>query len=106
MLRFHVYILKCADRSYYVGVTTDLEGRIAQHQRGLRRDAYTFRRRPVELVWSESFPTERQARECERQIKGWKRAKKQALAAGGVGWVHQVTVRDRRQRNRRRGPAA
>jgi predicted GIY-YIG superfamily endonuclease len=84
MLRFFVYMLRCADRSYYVGVTTDLKSRVAQHQQGYLGDAYTFRRRPVHLVWSESFPTEWQARERERQLKGWRRSKKEALIPGGV----------------------
>ena len=98
MPRFFVYILECADCTYYVGLTTNLEVRVAQHQRGFMSDAYTFWRRPVHLRWSESFPTEGEARECERQIKGWSRAKKEALIGGGVTEVHGLMRRARRRK--------
>jgi putative endonuclease len=78
-----VYILHCADNSYYVGVATDddLWKRIAEHETGARR-GYTFTRRPVRLVWSEHFDRITDAIAVERQIKGWSRAKKEALIKG------------------------
>ena len=76
-----VYILRCSDRSYYVGSTrTTLEVRVGQHQLGLG-DGYTARRRPVELVFSEWFDRITDAIAAERQVKGWRRAKKEALIA-------------------------
>jgi predicted GIY-YIG superfamily endonuclease len=78
---FSVYMLRCADGSYYVGHTNDLEARIAAHARGLI-PGYTLRRRPVQLVWNEQFDARREAFERERQVKGWSRAKKEALIAG------------------------
>jgi len=77
-----LYILLCADGSYYVGTTrTDLEVRVAQHQTG-HFGGYTATRRPVVLVYSDYFERIVDAIAAERQIKGWSRAKKQALIAG------------------------
>jgi len=75
---FYVYILRCADGSYYVGHTEDLEKRIAEHYSGLV-PGYTHNRRPVRLVFADAFPSREQALERERQVKGWSRAKKEAL---------------------------
>ena len=79
---FSVYILRCADGSYYTGMTENLERRLAQHQAGTFEDGYTASRRPVELLWSEAFATHDDAFRRERQIKGWSRAKKEALMRG------------------------
>jgi putative endonuclease len=75
-----VYLLRCADGSFYVGSATGagLTPRIAQHQAG-SFEGYTSLRRPVELVWSEYFDRITDAIAGERQIKGWSRAKKVAL---------------------------
>jgi predicted GIY-YIG superfamily endonuclease len=77
-----VYILECSDESYYVGSTRDtLEARVAQHNGG-HFGGYTADRRPVTLVWSREFERKTDAIAAERKLKGWSRAKKQALAAG------------------------
>jgi putative endonuclease len=77
-----VYILRCADGSYYVGVTrTSLEARIAQHEAG-EFDGYTARRRPVALAFHQQFDRVTDAIAAERQLKGWTRAKKEALIRG------------------------
>ena len=76
-----VYILKCADGSYYTGSTNDLALRLAQHQAG-EGGVYTRSRLPVELVFGQEFPSEHQAFLRERQVKGWSRAKKEALIRG------------------------
>ncbi|WP_461789631.1 GIY-YIG nuclease family protein [Pedobacter sp.] len=78
---YFVYILECADNSYYVGVTNDLETRIEQHNSGYNVKAYTFTRRPVVLKYYQRFTLIEQAIEFEKQIKGWSRKKKQALFA-------------------------
>ena len=77
-MAFYVYILRCADGSYYPGQTYSLESRIATHQRG-EVPGYTRMRRPVQLVYAEGFYSRREALASERQIKGWRRAKKEAL---------------------------
>ena len=66
-MAFWVYILRCADDSYYVGHTENLELRVAQHQSG-DLGGYTKPRRPVRLVYSEKFSTRDDAFAAERQI--------------------------------------
>lgn len=80
-MSFWVYILRCSDGSYYTGHTDDLERRIGQHQHG-EVAGYTHDRRPVELVFSESFTDRIDALEREQQIKDWSRKKKEALIKG------------------------
>src|SRR5438445_13192371 len=78
---FYVYILRCRDASYYVGHTDNLEARIADHNGG-QFSAYTRKRRPVLLGFSQDFRTREEALARERQLQGWSRAKKEALVAG------------------------
>jgi predicted GIY-YIG superfamily endonuclease len=80
-MSFWVYILKCADSSYYTGHTDDLEKRLAEHQSGEMR-GYTLNRRPIRLLFSQDFSTREEALESEQQIKGWSRKKKEALIRG------------------------
>lgn len=77
-MTFWTYMLHCADRSFYVGHTDNLDQRIGQHDQG-QIAGYTQTRLPVKLVWSQGFGTRMEALEAERQIKGWSRAKKLAL---------------------------
>ncbi|MCW5693756.1 MAG: GIY-YIG nuclease family protein [Pseudolabrys sp.] len=89
-----VYMLRCADNSYYVGSATgeDLSKRIAEHQSGAY-PGYTYSRRPITLVWSEHFEKITDAITAERQIKGWSRAKKEALARGDWPSVRSLARR-------------
>ena len=80
-MAFWVYILKCSDGSYYTGHTENIELRISQHQQG-DIAGYTSTRLPVELVFSQTFPTRLEAIASECQIKGWSRAKKEAMIRG------------------------
>lgn len=75
---FFTYILRCGDGSYFVGHGENLEGEVAAHQTGTV-PGYTRQRQPVELVWSEDFATRDNALAVDKQIKGWSRAKKEAL---------------------------
>ncbi|GAA5133722.1 hypothetical protein GCM10023339_69740 [Alloalcanivorax gelatiniphagus] len=77
----HVYILRCADDSFYVGSTWDLERRVSEHNLGLGA-AYTRRRTPVELVWAAAYDRVDEAYAMEKRIQGWSRAKRQALVDG------------------------
>ncbi len=79
MKRMFVYILLCNDNSYYTGVTNDLERRFAEHQQGINKKSYTHSRRPVKLIFVKEFPDPNQAIAFEKQVKGWSRAKKEAL---------------------------
>jgi putative endonuclease len=89
-----VYMLRCSDASYYIGSATgdDLTPRIAQHETGAFQ-GYTWSRRPVHLVWSEHFEVITDAIAVERQLKGWSRAKKEALISGNWKSVRQLAKR-------------
>ncbi|MFZ5882559.1 MAG: GIY-YIG nuclease family protein [Chloroflexota bacterium] len=76
-----MYILKCADGSYYVGSTKNLERRMEQHQSG-KGARYTSRRLPVELVYSEEYDRVADAYYREKQVQNWSRAKREALING------------------------
>ena len=76
---YYVYILSCIDKSLYVGITSDIERRIIEHNAGKYPDAYTHSRRPVTLVFYQDFTDPNQAIDFEKKIKKWSREKKQAL---------------------------
>ena len=88
-MAFWVYILKCADDSYYTGHTDNLEKRIGEHQAG-QIPGYTHDRRPVTLVFSQDFPTREEALASEMQIKGWSRRKKEAMMRGDWAEVSRL----------------
>jgi len=75
-------ILRCSDGCYYTGITRrSVEERVSEHAPGLH-ESYTFTRRPVTLVHSESYEPIYEAIAAERRIKGWSRAKKEAYIVG------------------------
>ncbi|MFA6282645.1 MAG: GIY-YIG nuclease family protein [Desulfurivibrionaceae bacterium] len=93
---FWVYILRCADGSYYTGHTDNLGKRLGQHQAG-ECEGYTATRLPVELAWSQGFVTREEALSAERQIKGWSRQKKEAMMRGDWRGVARLA----RKKNRK-----
>jgi len=76
-----VYILKCYDGTYYVGITNDLEKRLKAHQKG-KAARYTARRLPVRLCYSMEGYSQSEARKEEIKIKDWRRDKKEKLIKG------------------------
>lgn len=94
MAEYFVYILRCADDSYYTGLTTDLASRVSQHELGLDTYTYTYTRRPVKLVWAQAFPTHDEGFQRERQIKGWRRSKKEALIRGDFDAIHDIVRKE------------
>ena len=89
----HVYMLRCADGSYYVGsARLGLDRRVSEHNHGTF-GGYTSRRLPVELVWAEHFLDITDAIAVERQIKGWSRAKKEALIRGDFTLIRNLSKR-------------
>ena len=82
MKYFIVYMLRCVDGTYYIGITNDLERRVAEHEWGRDRSCYTFMRRPVTCVWSQAFTEVLDALQCEKKLKGWSHNKKSALVRG------------------------
>ena len=93
---FWVYLLKCADQSYYTGHTDNLENRLMQHHYKMYPTCFTATRLPVQLVFSQEFATRGEALTSERQIKGWSRKKKEALIKGD--WETLSVCAKRRQR--------
>jgi putative endonuclease len=79
-----VYILLCTDDSYYVGVTNNIERRLLEHETVYNPESYTAQRLPVKLVYQELVHGPLTAHKRERQIKGWTRAKKEALIIGNL----------------------
>jgi putative endonuclease len=100
-----MYILRCADGSYYVGSTTDLERRVAQHQRGEGAN-HTRKHGPVELVYSEWYPRVDQAFYREKQVQGWSRKKKEALIKGEPGMLPELAKAYRDVRGQGTGPSS
>ncbi len=90
---FFTYILRCSDRSYYVGHTDELERRLAEHETGATC-GYTAARRPVQLVWFQEFLTREEAKAAEAQIKKWSRRKKEALIEGRMEKLRAAARKD------------
>ena len=99
---YAIYILKCSDGTYYTGLTKELEARIQDHQVGVRSDAYTFNRRPVELVWSIVTESYQEAFQWAHRIKGWSRRKKEALIRGDIDGIHEIVKSERQKREKNR----
>lgn len=79
IFNYFVYIVKCSDNSYYTGVTNNVERRVYEHNTSHDVSTYTHDKRPVTLVFHESFKDVNQAIAFEKQVKGWTRKKKEAL---------------------------
>ena len=78
----YCYMVQCADDSYYVGSTWNLELRVWQHNSPDQGALYTRRRRPVKLVWSAEFDSMIDAFAFEKRVQGWSRKKREALIRG------------------------
>lgn len=86
----YTYILRCGNGEFYVGSTNDLQQRLHQHQTG-RGGQFTHCTPPVELVYTEEYPTYKEAFRRERQIHGWSHAKKEALINGDIELLKQLS---------------
>ena len=87
---YYVYILRCSDRSLYVGRTTNLKNRLFWHYKGFASQ-YTAQRRPVTLAYSEVFQDEQSAISRELQLKSWFRQKKEALISGDLDKLKRLS---------------
>jgi putative endonuclease len=76
----HVYVLECADGTYYTGYTTDVERRVAEHDAG-DGAKYTRGRTPVSLVHVETYDSQSAAMSREHEVKTFSRARKERLVA-------------------------
>ena len=97
-MSYAIYILKCSDGTYYTGLTKNIDARIHEHQIGAHPESYTFGRRPVKLVWREVTESYQEAFQWEHQIKGWSRAKKEALIRGDIDGIHEIVKGERKRR--------
>ncbi|OAZ05399.1 GIY-YIG nuclease family protein [Flavobacterium succinicans] len=88
---YYVYILCCKDDSLYVGITSDIDRRLMEHNAGKYPEAYTHSRRPVKLVFYQEFMDPNQAIEFEKKIKKWSRLKKQALIDGNFDRLQNLS---------------
>jgi len=80
MKTYFIYILKCSDNLLYTGFTNNIERRFNEHQQGLNQNCFTFKRRPLELIFHQVFNDVEQAIYFENKIKKWSSKKKLALA--------------------------
>jgi len=97
-MAFWVYIFQCSDGSYYTGHTDNLEKRVGEHHSGEIVSCYTYKRRPLKLVFSQEFLTREEALASEIQIKGWSRKKKEAMIRGDWDEVSRLARSNRIQR--------
>lgn len=81
MKTYYVYILECSDKSYYVGITNNIDRRLDEHNSRLIK-GYTSTRLPVRLAYCDTFNEVHDAINCEKKLKRWSRAKKKALIEG------------------------
>jgi len=95
MKTFTVYMLQCFDGTFYIGITNKLERRLYEHDTGADISCYTFMRRPLICVWSESFDYVFDAIRCEKHLKGWSHRKKSALARGDWRLVSALSKKRR-----------
>ncbi|MDX6277884.1 MAG: putative endonuclease [Nocardioidaceae bacterium] len=79
-----MYVLLCADRTYYTGSTWDVRARLRQHRAG-EGAAYTKRRLPVRLVYYEEYERIADAYWREKKVHGWTHGKKRILVRDGPG---------------------
>ena len=82
MKTYYVYILKCSDGLTYTGITNNISRRFEEHQNGLNKTCFTYKRRPLELIFHQELNNVEQAIYFEKKIKKWSAKKKFALANG------------------------
>lgn len=85
-----MYILECADGTYYVGSTTDINRRLIEHQNGEGAN-HTKKRLPVKLIYYEEYQHVSLAFYREKQVQGWSRAKKEALINGSFNDLPELS---------------
>ena len=87
MKTYYVYILKCSDGLTYTGITNNVSRRFEEHQKGLNKNCFTFKRRPLELIFYQEFNDVEQAIYFEKKIKKWSGKKKLAFASDDFDMV-------------------
>jgi putative endonuclease len=93
MREYWVYMLRCSDESYYVGVTNNLQRRLSEHRSDESEGSYVYKRLPFTLVYSQEFQWILDAIAWEKQIKRWTRKKKEALIQGDQEALERLASR-------------
>ena len=83
-MAYYVYLVECVDGTYYCGYTKDLEKRVYDHNNTVHGAFYTKNKRPVKLIYSEEYETQKEAMRREYEIKTYKRKKKEELVHSGI----------------------
>ena len=91
MKTIFVYLFLCCDGTYYTGVTNNVERRYNEHENGNDPKSYTFRKRPLQLVYAQTFLDPTSAIEFEKRLKKWSKAKKEALINGEFNQLPQLS---------------
>ncbi|OGM12879.1 hypothetical protein A3A76_00575 [Candidatus Woesebacteria bacterium RIFCSPLOWO2_01_FULL_39_23] len=86
---WYVYILLCDQKTYYVGLTSNIDNRLRSHKS--KENIATKEFSGLELVYIEKYKTRRATEKRERQIKGWSKAKKKALIEGDVELLKKLS---------------
>jgi len=97
MKSYFVYIVKCVDGSFYTGITNDCQRRVYEHNNSEYKKSYTFRRRPVELVYSSEFGDVHEAIAWEKIVKRWSRKKKEAMINGEWEKLPELALNKKRR---------
>lgn len=84
MKSYFVYIIECSDKLIYTGITNNLSRRFEEHQEGRNKECFTFKRRPLKLIFQQEFNDVKQAIYFEKKIKKWSAKKKLALASKDI----------------------
>ena len=85
MKTLYVYVLRCFDGTFYIGVTNDVDRRLWEHENGESRRHYTYARRPLRLIHVSEFASPNEAIAFEKRLKGWTHRKKRAFVEGKWG---------------------
>ena len=83
-MAYYVYMLRCFDGTFYIGVTNDFDRRFYEHRTGFNEDCYTFTRQPLRVAYVGEFDRIVDAIDFEKKMKAWSHKKKRAFA--GEQW--------------------
>ena len=101
MKALYVYILLCADGTYYTGLTNNVERRVKEHEEAFNPKSYTAKRLPVKLVYSERIKGPIDAMLAEKQLKNWSKKKKEALIRGELELLPLLSKKDFSKRKKK-----
>ena len=89
---YYVYIVQCSDKKLYIGITNNVERRLDEHNKGENKTSFTYKRRPVKLIFQQEYYDVNQAILFEKKIKKWSRKKKEALVKGDFEKIQELSV--------------